>query len=57
MTKLTDECLGAVTRLLQKALGTRGLESSPENAVGVRGERTEHGFAEIPRRLYDVYME
>lgn len=57
MTKLTDECLGAVTRLLQKALGSRVLESSPANAVGVRGERTEHGFAEIPRRLYDIYME
>lgn len=58
MTKLTDECLGAVTRLLQEPLGTRGLESSPENAVGGEGEReSEHGFAEIPRRLYDVYME
>lgn len=57
MTKLTDECLGAVTRLLQEPLGTRGLESSPANAVGLRGERTEHGFAEIPCRLYDVYME
>lgn len=58
MTKLTDECLGAVTRLLQKALGSRGLESAPANAVGGEGEReSEHGFAEIPRRLYDIYME
>lgn len=42
----------------KRLLGAEGLESAPANAVGGEGEReSEHGFAEIPRRLYDVYME
>lgn len=58
MTELTDECLGAVTRLLQKSLESRGLESPPAGAVGDEGEReSEHGFADLSRRLYDTSME
>lgn len=58
MTELTNEYLGAVTRLLQKSLEIRGLESSLAGAVGDEGEReSEHGFAELSRRLYDAYME
>ena len=78
MTELTNEYLGAVTRLLQKSLESRGRESAPRarwgmgtfgwmpdlrvvcpaGAVGDEGEReSQHGFAELSRRLYDAYME